>query len=276
MKRSALLIVCLSLGWAVSTASAVPLYAVSFEGDVYSVDQTNSTYQLLSPPSNTGFEFWDATDGPGLNAFFASGPGDWLYTIDIVNNTVTRALQTYGFNIRTLGYAETSGVLYGSDFTNLYTVNTTTGAATLIGPIHRPGDLFIGVYSMDYDDDAGLLYIVSELGPSPKLYTVDPTGLATLVGPLLDPLGVSVPVEDIWYNTDTGKMYGVHASNTQLYEINKATGLATPVGVPPFGSQACPNVMGLGSVNIPEPGMLVLLGLGVAGLASPMFRRRKR
>ena len=171
MKRSALLIVCLSLGWAVSTASAVPLYAVSFEGDVYTVNQTNSTYQLLSPPSNTGFEFWDATDGPGLNAFFASGPGDWLYTIDIVNKTVT-AIGAYGGpSIKTLAYAETGGgVLYGSDFTNLYTINTTTGAATLIGPINRPSDLFIGVYAMDYDPVAGRLYIVSELGASRKLY----------------------------------------------------------------------------------------------------------
>jgi hypothetical protein len=275
MKRSLLLIVCLSLGWAVSTASAVPLYSVSYEGDVYTIDQATSTYQLFMV--NTGLQFWDATDGPSLDAFFASGPGDSLYTIDIVNKTVA-PIGAYGAPVKTLAFAETGGgVLYGSDFTNLYTIDTTTGAATLIGPINRPGDLFIGVYSMDYDPVAARLYIVSELGPATNLYYVNPgTGLATLVGPLVGLTGGSIPVDDIWYDRDTGKMYGVHSSNTQLFEINTATGQATPVGLPPFGSEACPNVMGLGSVNIPEPGMLMLLGLGLIGLASPMFRRRNR
>ena len=55
MRRIALLIVCLSMGWSVSSAFAVPLYGVSYEGDIYKVDQVTGTHQLFMV--NTGIQW---------------------------------------------------------------------------------------------------------------------------------------------------------------------------------------------------------------------------
>jgi hypothetical protein len=270
MKGIALLIACLSMGWFASSAFAVPLYGVSYQGDVYTIDQSTGDRALFMV--DTGIQWQDATDGPTLNAFFATASDGSLYEIDIVTKTVT-AIGTYGgAAIKTLAYAESgAGVLYGSDFQNLYTIDTNTGAATLVGPIYNGVDPFLSVSSMDYDPVAERLYIVNRLGSSSILCYVNPTtGFATTVGPLAG----SLPVTDIWYDRDTGRMYGMHKSTTQLYEINTANGDTTPIGTTPVGSEACPDIFGLGSVNIPEPGMLMLLGLGVLG-ALPTARRRR-
>jgi DNA-binding beta-propeller fold protein YncE len=274
MRRIALLVAFFWTCWVVPSTFAVPLYGVSYEGNIYKIDQATSTRELFM--INTGVSWMDATDGPTLDAFFATGEGGSLYSVDVVTKTLA-AIGPYGSAvIKTLAYAESAipgvGVLYGSDFQNLYTINTATGAAALVAPIHNGVDLFVGVQSMDYDPVANRLYIVNQFGSSSKLYYVDTaTGFATLVGSL----GGSIPVTDIWYDRDTGKMYGVHKSNTQLYEINTANGLVTPIGPTPSGSDACPNILGLGSVNVPEPGMLAVLGLGMLGLF-PVVRRHRR
>lgn len=271
MRRIGLLIVCLAIGAGASSAFAVPLYGVSYEGDIYKINQSLSTYELFM--ADTGIAWEDATDGPTLDAFFGTAGDGLLYSVDVVSKTVVTIGSYGGPAIKALAYAESgAGVLYGSDLQNLYTINRNTGAATFVAPIYNGVDVFLNVNSMDYDPVADRLYIVNRVGAASDLYYVDQTtGFATKVAPLAGAL----PVTDIWYDSDTGKMYGVHKSTTQLYEINTVTGAVTAVGTTPFGSQACPNVVGMGSVNIPEPGMLMLLILGAAGLASPAYRRRR-
>lgn len=69
----------------------------------------------------------------------------------------------------------------------LYTIDTTTGAATLVGPLGvylSNGSLFIG---LEVDPETGILYVADDV--TQILYTVDTaTGEATEVGPMGVPI----------------------------------------------------------------------------------------
>jgi hypothetical protein len=278
MRRSTLLFACVWAGWLASSASAASLFGAAYDGTVYQIDQLTGSRQPFMADAN---RHWvDATDGADPMTFFATEDGGSLYKIDLVNKAVD-PVGDYGAiaAICTLGYAEPpagggAGVLYGSDLQSLYTIaidGPNAGAATFIAAIHGAGDVFIGVGSMDYDPDAQRLYIVNDFGASSKLYYVNTTdGLATLIGSL------AVPVSDIWYDRDSHKLYGAHQSNTQLYEINTANADVTPIGVTPTGDEACERIFGLGGPNVPEPGTIALLGLGVIGFLRPRLRRAGR
>ena len=119
------------------------------------------------------------------------------------------------------------GALYGTDGANLYVIDKTTGAATLIGP-HGPVEFAIGAITFD---GAGVLYGMS-LTEAAQLYRIDVTnGAATPVGPL----GVGFVFEGGLVFDDKGRLIGVNQGNAnvaQAFEINTATGAATLIGPP--------------------------------------------
>lgn len=280
MRRSVLLIACLCAGWSASPALAVFLYGVSYDGDIYKINQSTGTREVFIP--DTGVQWLDAADGRELNKFFATAQDGSLYLINVDTKAFAPPIGSYGAGvlIKTLAYAEPAtpggtGVLYGSDYTNLYTINMDTGAAGPAVAIHGAGDFFIGVWSMDYDPAAGRLYITNQFGNSSKLYYVDPgTGLATLVGQIKeDPTSDDVPINDMWYDHDSGRMLAMGYGEAQLFEINTGTGQLTKIGTPLIGSEKCIDIMGLGS-PLPEPtaGLLFLLAAALPGL---VIRRRR-
>jgi len=120
-------------------------------------------------------------------------------------------------------------------FANLYSVDTGTGAATLMGEIglNMPG--------FTYRSLNATLYGVS--GVTNSLYQINKTtGAKTLIG--------------------------ASGSTDSLYTLNMTTGAAVLVG--PLGFNAG---SGLGIAIVPEPSTALLLGLGLAGLAT---KRRVR
>ena len=273
MRKSALLAACLWAGWSASPASAIFLYGMSNSGDIYKINQSTGTRDLFM--TGTGVQWLDAADGLTLTTFFATGNNGLLYEIDVQAQTVT-AIGAYGGGavVKVLAYAEPAtpggtGVLYGSDFQNMYTINVNTGAATLVGPIHG-GDYFIGVWSMDYDPVADRLYITNQLFNSSKLYYVDPgTALATLVAPVQN----ATMINDLWYDHDTGKMLAMEYGAAQLYEMNTTNAQLTMIGTPLIGSERCVDIMGLGTVA-PDPAS-GLLFLAASGLTGMIVRRRR-
>ena len=116
---------------------------------------------------------------------------------------------------------ESTGTLYMvSSYTNnsLYTVNTGSGTATLVGGTGtgQPAGL---AFSSD-----GTLYMVGDLN-SGSLYTVNTgSGTATLVGGM----GTSAP-SGLAFSSD-GTLYVVDALNKSLYTVNTGSGTATLVG----------------------------------------------
>jgi Domain of unknown function (DUF4394) len=123
------------------------------------------------------------------------------------------------------------GGLYGTDGANLYLIDTTTGAANLIGP-HGPVEFAIGALAFA---DNGALYGIS-LTADAQLYRIDvTTGAASAIGPL----GVGFVFEGGLAFDPAGRLIGVDQGNAgaaTTFEINTATGAATIIGPP--GGQA--------------------------------------
>ena len=85
------------------------------------------------------------------------------------------------------------------------------------------------------------------------------TGAVTLIGPLGGPTNPN----GVAYNRDNQLMYMVDNNTDGLYTINLATGAATLIGSTGSGNLLC-----LVYLPIPEPGSVMLVGLGAALLAA--------
>jgi subtilisin-like proprotein convertase family protein len=188
------------------------------------------TATATSTPSNTPTATATATQVPGVpfyavdlraapNVFFRSNtgspegalvtisnPANDYYGGDFVNNDFS---QLYAINITT---------------NNLVTLNTTTGAETVIGPMVPPAGQTWG--GLRWDPSTSTLYAMSNVTGGGTLFTVNPaTGATTTVAPFT---GLTLLI-DIAISP-AGQMYGIDISNDSLYSINKATGVATLIG----------------------------------------------
>lgn len=120
------------------------------------------------------------------------------------------------------------GAKGGSSASDLYTLSTTTGVATSVGPTGR------ALTGLAFDPTSGILY-GSTSNQSPlnarALVTVDPTtGATTLVGAY----GIgSDTLADIAFDS-LGNLFGFSASGHKLYSVNKSTGVATVISAASF------------------------------------------
>ncbi|MGE5156463.1 MAG: S-layer homology domain-containing protein, partial [Betaproteobacteria bacterium] len=127
------------------------------------------------------------------------------------------------------------GTFYLGDFSKLFvvdaatdslaTLDTTTGAATVIGTATpNPGDTWIGLTATN----TGVMYGAATVcnGTTSNLYTIDPTtGAATLVGAITNaPCLINLAADA------AGGLYGVDIWNNNLVKVNPATGAGTVVG----------------------------------------------
>jgi hypothetical protein len=124
-----------------------------------------------------------------------------------------------------------AGGLYGTDGANLYLIDRTTGAASLIG---AHGAVEVGIGAIAFDP-GGTLFGIS-LTAAAQLYRIDvTTGAATAIGPL----GIGFVFEGGLTFDANGRLIGVNQGNAaaaQAFEVNTATGAATLIG--PAGGQA--------------------------------------
>jgi hypothetical protein len=117
---------------------------------------------------------------------------------------------------------------------NLYSIDPTTGAATLIGPIVAGPTNFCFISAMDFDPTTRILYAQGyEDGVTGVLLTIDPTtGAATVVGPSVG-LSGNGDIADMSFRSD-GALYamagGGGLGNVPVYTIDKSTGTVTLLG----------------------------------------------
>ena len=147
-----------------------------------------------------------------------------LISIDTDTSTVTTigALGTSN-SFGGLAYDGNSGTLYmvgGRGNENLYTVDTGTGAATLVGT-HGINDLF----GLAFDTTNNVLY-GSAFVPGTPLYAFDTaTGAASAVTPAM-----TARIGSLGYNATNDTLYGLSAGSGDLYEIDRTTGVQTLLG----------------------------------------------
>jgi hypothetical protein len=136
-----------------------------------------------------------------------------------------------------LAYDVRNDILYGNTINpnNLYKINRSTGAATLIG-----GFGLINMKTIVFDNLTGTLYGSQGAGPSSSFYRIDTsTGFATLIGPI----GVfgDNSVSGLSFNPQSNVLYGITGGpypNSYLITINPSTGAGTLVAAvspPPIG-----------------------------------------
>ena len=127
---------------------------------------------------------------------------------------------------------------------NLYIINTATGAATLVGAmgINRCSGLSFS--------PAGTLFAVGEDPENPddtSLFTVNPnTGAATLVGP--SPHSFGSTIADISFRSD-GALFGYLEANDGLGTLNTTTGAVNELGATNTPS-CCGNGIAFDAANV--------------------------
>lgn len=176
-----------------------------------------SVFQVLFVVLMASFAF-----SPGVQAgdLFALSQDDQLYTID-TNTLAATLIGPVGTNtdFGGLAYDANTATLYmigGRNNNNLYTLNQTTGAATLIGN-HDRHDLF----GLAFDTRNNLLYGTHLYGGFELVTLNTLTGAATVVG------NMGAGIGGLAYDSNRDQLVGVNDGPGDLYGINRATAATT-------------------------------------------------
>ena len=231
-----------------------------------------------------------------------------LFTIDIATGAKTPigAVSAEAGTTGGLAYDPASNTVYLTSTNNdaLYTLNLSTGAATLVGSY----GLDVVMHGLEWDSSTGTLYgasstpnsfyristttgaasLVGAVGLSSfnnlgydslrnvmymtnsstdALYTIDrASATVTLVGPLLGPTNPNA----LAFAAELNTMFMIDNNTDTLYTLNLGTGAATAVGFTGAG-----NLLGLVYAPVPEPAAVLLWALGL-GLLAAMGRRSRQ
>lgn len=156
---------------------------------------------------------WEgATDGDNPGEFFAVGEYGNLFRINPRENTIILVGEC-GANIRELAYNEQTGILYGTDYFRLYTVDRNTGQATEVGEMGAPG----AFQAMDYHAGFDMLLAISCLDKC--LYEVNPNNAQIVEIDTLNYEGRFI--SDIWYDQVTDWLFAVAHYDTVLEDLTR-------------------------------------------------------
>ena len=254
----------LSLG--VSAHAGTLVYAVSLFGPFGTIDVSTGTFNQIGPALS------DPLGGLvlGPNGYLGVSVSGNLDSLNPATGGVT-VIGATGLGSQADTMAILNGTVYETDLSNdIYTVNTTTGDAQLIGntgiPPCPPPPL-AGDESL-FTANGNLYETFDTLDPNtftpiidPELYQINPvTGQATVIGPTAFMIDAAIDLK--------GTVYAFTA-DAQVLSLDLATGSTT------FLTNYDPAAAIIGGVAPPpEPSSLALASTGMAAFL--VFKRRRR
>jgi hypothetical protein len=198
-------------------------------GNLLTINNTTGAGTLIGP---TGRDFVPGLAIDSKGVIYGIGDNSSLYKIDAATGTAI-FIATTGLNWIPAIAFNGNDVLYGlgTDFTagfNLYTINTTTGVSTFVGPVSSE----LEYRGLAFDPTDGKLWASTK---GQEIYTINPsTGVAKLIGTT----GLDGGIPDIHFD-DSGNLYGAiggGAATNNLISISKTNGTGTIIG--PIGFTA--------------------------------------
>jgi hypothetical protein len=237
------------------------LYGIEFSTGTgfYSVNQNTGLVSLIGNTGNTSTG--DLTSDLSSTIWTVDLTTAALLSINPSTGAVSGAKPITSasgapITIVSLAWNPITQILYGNTavgFGNtlndqLYQINPSTGAATLIGTIG-----FNSVFALGFSN-AGILYGISDT--SSQLVTIN---LASGSGSLVGPVSLTSAF-DLAFRPEDNVMFVANSATSSLYTMNPATGASTLVG--PYGGT--PNVVGLAFLGVPEPETIGLILIGIS------------
>jgi hypothetical protein len=214
---------------ATSSARADVLYATSgpINPQLLTVDANTGATLTSTPVTNMQALFGGLCDD-GTKLFsidgYNDGVSDRTFRIDpatgggtIVGDT------TFNWNFRTVDVLRTTGTLYGATDNSLYTLNTTTGAATLVANLSSPNLDQLTAIAISPTGAA----FVSDIGNTSLFRLNLTTGALTFIGHS----GLNTWFSDLSFDS-SGVLWGV-LNGGGLYTVDTTTAVATNVTFTP-------------------------------------------
>lgn len=182
-----------------STAWALPGYY----GDADWVDfdiEVPGTFNIIDANPTYAAFCGDFAKGDNDNVYVITNPANDLYSVDKLTGIGTFVGATgLAGSIGSLASNRSTGDMYVMDGINLYTIDITSGATTVIGPHGGGGAAFVGLAC----DNSGALFTHDVIGDN--IWSIDPaTGAGTVIGPT----GVNANyAQDMACDPETGIVY---------------------------------------------------------------------
>jgi PEP-CTERM motif-containing protein len=257
-----------------SAAGASELFATTYTGgasDLYTVNQSTGAISLVG---NTGVNFGDLTS-TNSQLLGVDLTNNALWTINPLTGAASNEVLISGSNgvITSIAWDPVTHALYGDTTSGfggadqLYAINSTTGAATLVGGIGSAN-----IYALGFSQTGVLLGESDATGELVSISTT--TGAGTDIGPT----GISASY-DLASRPGDDVVFGLGSATFGLYTFNTATGAASLVG--PYGQDV--NLAGLaflpaggGGGAAPEPATWVMMVAGFGGLGFVAYRRSRK
>ena len=217
------------------------MYAVAITGTVgelYTINMTTGVATLVGTMTGTTAPIWLEIDNTG-KAYSADIASDKLYKIDLATGTATE-VGALGVNMQFAQEADfnkDNDVLYAASYTGggvggIYTINTTTGVATLVGDTTAQNAEYTMFSIADTTEPpTNKTYDLRGYPDNPAKF-----GTSLLSAPqtqtLVSTLSTAIFADDI---DGAGVLYAVQNDTKELLRINNsgvATVVATLAGIP--------------------------------------------